>query len=87
MQVVDDNQQLAREVGDRILAYFFCAVLGPPSRVFRIGQRAQQAVAQCRILCNERAYVDRFGCDRFILDAMRHSHLGALRPLAQASCR
>ncbi|KRA84020.1 hypothetical protein ASD76_08450 [Altererythrobacter sp. Root672] len=59
-KIVDDCQQLAREVGDRVVSCLVSSAIGSPTHVFGIGQRPQQAVLQRCILRLQASDVRRF---------------------------
>ena len=54
LQVVDDRQELGREVRDRVLPRLRRAALGAASRVLGVRQRPQQAIAQGGVLSRGR---------------------------------
>ena len=75
LEIVRDSQELAREIRDRVFTRLLRRALRAPPRVFRIGERAQQAITQGRILGHERCDIHRFRCDGFVHVAMRHRYL------------
>jgi hypothetical protein len=70
LEIVRDSQELARKIRDRVFPRLLCGALRTPPRIVRIGERAQQAITQGRILGHERCDIHRFRCDGFVYVAV-----------------